>query len=70
MALIQTINVEEDFWLLNPESKYVFHFLEHDEESSKILWAYTLMYHPKSAYFELSQSDRLDNIRRYLGNNQ
>lgn len=66
MQLIQRINIEQDFWKLNPEAKYVFHFLEHNEESSKLLWAYTLMYHPRSAFFEMSVSDRLENTQLYL----
>lgn len=68
MQIIREININKNFWEVNPECKYVFHYIEHNESTSKLMWAYTLFYHPKSSFYEMSVSERLDSVQRFLEN--
>ena len=68
--LITTISVAENFWELNPSCKYVFHYLDHNEETSNLMWAYTYVYHPNSPYFEEPEYKRIEYARNYLDNQE
>lgn len=35
--MIKHIDIEKNFWEVNPETRYVFHYLDHDEENSRLL---------------------------------
>lgn len=59
------INTNEIFWEANPDAKIIFSKTysedesEQKKESSRIMWAYTLLYHPYSILSEFAYSEKL-----------
>lgn len=70
MNLIAAVNIEENFWKLNPELKYMSPFnklMEGDESpnkemSSKLMWAVYLYCDPESRFARMAEDDRKKEI--------
>ena len=66
---LRTLNISLNFWEENPHTIYVFQeFYDQDKsknkhKSSQILWAITLLVHPNSDFFQLSEPDRIRFIK-------
>lgn len=66
MKLVERINVDENFWILNPEVKYFSPFTQlfdedlskNKEKSSKIMWAIFLFTDPASKFNRLAAEDK------------
>lgn len=77
MGLLQVVNIEEDFWNLNQEIKYMSPFnkiysndLSKDKVySSQVMWAIYLYTDPESRFHRMSEDEKREEISlNYLGN--
>lgn len=77
MAFLQAVNIDENFWQLNPEVKYISPFSKFYEEdkdefkeySSKVMWAIYLYSDPDSRFSRMDISEKQSDIlRNYLDN--
>lgn len=69
MKFIDRVNIEEDFWMLNHEIKYLSPFsnLVDLENSSRIMWAIYLVIDPNSKFARLPQELKEEEvINNYL----
>lgn len=76
MGLLQVVNIEEDFWNLNQEIKYMSPFnntynsdLSKDKKySSQVMWAIYLYTDPDSRFHRMSENEKREEISlNYLG---
>lgn len=73
MGLLQATNIEENFFYLNPEIKYMTPFKEFydsdlskgKEYSSKIMWAIYLHSDPDSRFYRMDSGERKKEISNY-----
>jgi hypothetical protein len=71
MGLIQIVNLEEDFWNLNQEIKYMSPFKQfydsdlskNKQYSSRIMWAIYLYTDPDSRFARMSEEDKREEIK-------
>lgn len=64
MTFLQAVNIEEDFWNLNPEIKYMKPFKEFQNypNSSKLMWAIYLYCDPNSRFSRMEDDDKAEEI--------
>lgn len=79
MGLLQVVNIEEDFWNLNQEIKYMSPFnklynsdlTNNKEYSSQIMWAVYLYTDPDSRFARMSEDEKREEINlNYLLNDK
>lgn len=60
MQFIQAVNIDEDFWVLNPEIKYMspFNNFYKNGGSSKTMWAIYLYCDPNSRFARMEDDER------------
>ncbi len=77
MAFLESVNIDENFWKLNPEIKYISPFNKFYEEdkdvhknySSKVMWAIYLYSDPDSRFARMDISEKQNDIaKNYLDN--
>lgn len=67
---LQAVNVDEDFWVLNPEIKYIAPFSklynhiikEYRDYSSKIMWAIYMFVDPSSKFSRMGEEEKRQEI--------
>src|SRR5574343_1713696 len=70
MSFLQAVNIEEDFWNLNPEVKYINPFnklynhpiKEYVNYSSKIMWAIYMFSDPNSRFARMVEDEKRQEI--------
>jgi hypothetical protein len=63
MNILNNFSIDADFWEVNPQLKVAFSGIAKKRNSSKIMWAMALVFHPDSKFSNTSLEYRIKTVQ-------